>query len=87
VHIDHGRRANDPRAQCATLARSYPQVADGHADEPDVRRLCEQFAAQCDHQEEQLKPFTAVSEYAEQTELQQKWLATRPKTAAPQPCW
>jgi len=43
---------------CATLAKSYRQVANGHADEPDVKRICQQFAAQCDHQEEQLQPFT-----------------------------
>ena len=43
---------------CATLAKSYRQVADGHADEADVKRICQQFAAQCDHQEEQLQPFT-----------------------------
>jgi hypothetical protein len=44
---------------CATLAKSYRQVADGHADEPDVRQICQQFADQCDHHAEQLKPFTA----------------------------
>jgi hypothetical protein len=44
---------------CATLAHSYRQVAEGHADEADVRRICEQFATQCDHHEEQLRPFTA----------------------------
>jgi hypothetical protein len=43
---------------CATLAQSYRQVAEGHADEADVRQICEQFASQCDHQEEQLQPFT-----------------------------
>ncbi len=43
---------------CATLAKSYRQVADGHADEADVKRICQQFAAQCDQQEEQLQPFT-----------------------------
>jgi hypothetical protein len=44
---------------CATLANSYRQIADGHADEPDVKQTCQQFAAQCDHHEEQLRPFTA----------------------------
>jgi hypothetical protein len=44
---------------CATLAHSYRQVAEGHADEADVRRICEQFATQGDHHEEQLRPFTA----------------------------
>jgi hypothetical protein len=43
---------------CATLAKSYRQVADGHADEADVKRICQQFAAQCEQQEEQLRPFT-----------------------------
>jgi hypothetical protein len=44
---------------CATLAHSYRQVAEGHADQADVRQICEQFAAQCDHHEEVLQPFTA----------------------------
>ena len=44
---------------CATLAKSYRQIADGHADEPDVKHICQQFAAQCDHHEEQLRPFMA----------------------------
>jgi hypothetical protein len=43
---------------CATLAHSYRQVAEGHAAEADVKRICEQFAAQCDHHEELLRPFT-----------------------------
>ena len=43
---------------CATLAGSYRQVAEGHADEADVRQICEHFAAQCDRHEERLKPFT-----------------------------
>lgn len=46
-------------AGCATLAHSYRQVAEGHADEADVRQICEQFAAQCDRHEKQLRPFTA----------------------------
>jgi hypothetical protein len=44
---------------CATLAESYRQVADGHADEVDVRQICLQFAGQCDEQEQLLKPFTS----------------------------
>jgi hypothetical protein len=44
---------------CATLAESYRQVADGHADEVDVRQICLQFAGQCDQQEELLRPFTS----------------------------
>jgi hypothetical protein len=43
---------------CATLANSYRQVAEGHSEEADVRRICQQFAGQCDHHEEQLQPFT-----------------------------
>jgi hypothetical protein len=43
---------------CATLAKSYRQVADGHRDEADVKRICQQFATQCDQQEKQLQPFT-----------------------------
>ena len=43
---------------CATLAKSYRQVAEGHPEEADVKRICEQFAAQCDHHEELLRPFT-----------------------------
>jgi hypothetical protein len=43
---------------CTTLAKSYRQVAGGHAEEADVKVLCEQFAGQCDHQEELLRPFT-----------------------------
>ena len=41
-----------------TLAKSYRQVAEGHAEEADVKRICEQLAAQCDHQEVLLRPFT-----------------------------
>jgi hypothetical protein len=44
---------------CATLAHSYRQGAEGHTDEADVKRICRQFAGQCDHHEEQLQPFTA----------------------------
>jgi hypothetical protein len=43
----------------ATLAKSYRQVANGHADEADVRQICQQFARQCDHHEERLRPFTS----------------------------
>lgn len=64
---------------CATLAHSYRQVAEGHADEADVRQICEQFAAQCDHQ-----LIRTVDMCAEETEAQQDWLTTRLKAAAPQ---
>ena len=40
------------------MAKSYRQVAEGHAEEADVKRICEQFATQCDHDEELLRPFT-----------------------------
>jgi hypothetical protein len=43
---------------CATLAKSYRQVTEGYAEEADVKRICEQFATQCDDQEELLRPFT-----------------------------
>jgi hypothetical protein len=43
---------------CATLAQSYRQVAEGHVEEADVKRICDQFAAQCDQHEELLRPFT-----------------------------
>jgi hypothetical protein len=43
---------------CATLAKSYRQVAEGHTAEADVKRMCEQFAGQCDHHEQLLRPFT-----------------------------
>jgi hypothetical protein len=43
---------------CATLAKSYRQVAEGHPEEADITRICEQLAAQCDHHEELLRPFT-----------------------------
>jgi hypothetical protein len=43
---------------CATLAKSYRQVAEGHPEEADIRRICEQFAVQCDYHEELLRPFT-----------------------------
>jgi len=133
---------------CTTLAKSYRQVAKGHAEEADVKRMCEQFAGQCDHHEEQLRPFTerygshpsgeperlhadglsktrsgglgllrdlhdlyllasyldmawtlvgqaakgardqeliqTVDQCAKETEVQQKWLKTRLKAAAPQ---
>ena len=39
---------------CATLAKSYRQVAEGHSAEADVR-ICQQFADQCDHHGEQLR--------------------------------
>jgi hypothetical protein len=35
-----------------------PAGGEGHAEEADIKRICEQFAAQCDHHEELLRPFT-----------------------------
>lgn len=43
---------------CATLANSYREVAEGHSEEADVHRICQQLAGQCDHHGEQLRPFT-----------------------------
>jgi hypothetical protein len=40
-----------------TLATSYRQVADGHADEADVFHLCLRFADQCQRHHEMLRPF------------------------------
>ena len=48
---------------CGTLARSYRQVAEGHADEADVKRICLQSAGQCDHHQEQLRPEHAEAEH------------------------
>jgi hypothetical protein len=46
-----------------TLARAYRQVADGHAAEADVQRLCLRFAGQCDEHRERLAP--VVERYGE----------------------
>ena len=43
----------------ATLAKSYRQIAKGHADDADVKLICQQFATQCDHHEERLNPFAS----------------------------
>jgi hypothetical protein len=44
-----------------TLAGSFRQVADGHADEPDVHSLCHSLARQCDAHVDALAP--AVERY------------------------
>ncbi|MFI5910968.1 hypothetical protein [Dactylosporangium sp. NPDC051541] len=44
------------RAQ-TNLADAFRQVAAAHADEPDVRHLCERLAQQCDEHAERLEPF------------------------------
>ena len=38
------------------LARAFREVASGHGDEPDVERMCERLAGQCDRHAEQLQP-------------------------------
>lgn len=45
------------------LAASFRQVADGHADEPDVRELCHALARQCDEHVRLLAPI--VERYGE----------------------
>ena len=42
-----------------TLAESYRQVAQGHAQEADVVVICERFASQCDAHRERLAPVVA----------------------------
>ena len=49
-----------------TLARSFREVAKGHAKEADVVHLCERFAVQCDSHREQLAP--VVERYGEEPE-------------------
>jgi hypothetical protein len=44
------------RAQ-VELGKAFRDVGDAHRDEPDVLRICEQLAAQCDGHAEQLQPF------------------------------
>ncbi|MEU6072503.1 hypothetical protein [Micromonospora sp. NPDC047074] len=46
------------RAQ-VNLATAFRQVADAHAEEPDLRHLCRQQAQRCDAHAEQLRPFAA----------------------------
>lgn len=47
-----------------TLAASFRQVAEGHAEEADVYHLCNRLAAECDRHREHLAP--AVARYGEQ---------------------
>ncbi|MEU5256056.1 hypothetical protein [Streptomyces longwoodensis] len=49
-----------------TLADSFRQVADGHADEPDVHSLCHTLARMCDAHVERLAP--VAERYGEQHE-------------------
>jgi hypothetical protein len=51
-----------------TLARSFREVAEGHAHEADVVHLCERFAVQCDSHREQLAP--VVDRYGEEREAE-----------------
>ena len=53
--VDEGER---------TLAESFRQVAEGHAQDADVVHLCERFAVQCDSHREQLAP--VVARYGEE---------------------
>jgi hypothetical protein len=46
-----------------TLAGSFRQLADGHAEEPDVHFLCLTLARQCDAHQEALSP--VVQRYGE----------------------
>lgn len=40
------------------LADGFRQVAEGHAEEPDVYHLCKTLAIQCERHAERLQPFT-----------------------------
>ncbi|MBQ0904208.1 hypothetical protein [Micromonospora sp. U21] len=51
------------RAQ-VNLADAFRQVAEAHADEPDIQHLCQQQAQRCDAHAERLQPFAA--RYAEE---------------------
>jgi hypothetical protein len=46
------------------LAAAFRDVADGHADEADVRLTCRKLAARCDAHAEDLQPF--VDRYGEE---------------------
>lgn len=46
------------RAQ-ARLADAFREVADAHAEEPDIRHLCQQQAERCDEHAQRLQPFAA----------------------------
>lgn len=49
-----------------TLAESFRQVAEGHADDADVYHLCQRLATQCDRHREALAP--VVERYGEERE-------------------
>lgn len=44
------------RAQ-RNLAQAFREVAEGHADEPDLRTLCPRLAEDCDGYADRLRPF------------------------------
>ncbi|MFV2112972.1 hypothetical protein ACFHW0_11640 [Micromonospora sp. LOL_025] len=46
------------RAQ-VNLGDAFRQVADAHAEEPDIEHLCQQQAKRCEAHAEQLQPFAA----------------------------
>jgi len=48
------------------LAAAFRQVADAHADEPDVLVLCRKLAMQCENHATKLKPF--ADRYGEEQE-------------------
>jgi hypothetical protein len=41
----------------AELAKAFWEVADGHADDPDVHIMCHKLAAECERHAEALEPF------------------------------
>lgn len=49
-----------------TLAESFRQVAEGHADDADVYHLCQRLATQCDRHRDALAP--VVERYGEKEE-------------------
>ena len=55
-----------------TLADSYRQVADGHADEADIHHTCHNLAKQCDQHVELLGPL--VERYGEDRDNEPKRL-------------
>jgi hypothetical protein len=48
------------------LGESFQQVADGHADEPDVFHLCHSLAKQCAEHDKRLRP--VIARYGEQSD-------------------
>jgi hypothetical protein len=48
------------------LGESFQQVAEGHADEPDVFHLCSSLAKQCAQHDTRLRP--VIARYGEQSD-------------------